>query len=44
MGALDGGEAHQVDGDAELGELHRRGETCESAANHQYTLLCHAIL
>ena len=44
VGALHGREAHQVDGDAELGELHRRGEPREPAANHQYTLLCHAIL
>jgi hypothetical protein len=39
--ALHGSEAHQVDGDAELGQLHRGREPCQSAAHNQHTLICH---
>ena len=40
--ALDGHQAHQVDVDAQLGQLHGGRQAGQSAANHQYPLLRHA--
>ena len=40
--ALDRHEAHQIDVDAQLGQLHRRRQARQSAADHQYALLRHA--
>ena len=42
--ALDGREAHQVDVDAQLGQLHRRGQAGQSAADDHHALLCHEPL
>ncbi len=42
--AFDRRQADQVDLDAQLGKLHGRRETCQSAANDYYAMLCHLSL
>jgi hypothetical protein len=42
--SLDGREAHHVDVDAPFSQLHRRGQSGQSAADYQYALLCHVRL
>ena len=39
--ALDRDEAHQIDVDAELGQLHRGRQPGQSAADDHHALLCH---
>ena len=42
--ALDRHEAHQVDVDAQLGQLHGGRQPGQSAADDHHSLLCHSLL
>src|SRR5437762_8083159 len=37
-------EAHQIDVDPQLGQLHRRCQASQSATNDHYALICHEVL
>ena len=42
--AFDWRQAHDIDVDTQLGQLHRRRQARQPAADHHHALLCHYLL